>query len=605
MKKRRKDRKKDAGQFIEKKKISDIWIKGILLIFIFLRFFFDGISEPYFNYFWNFSFFFLFIFFLIKEKFTFSLSLEELFFLLFFTIAIISSGLSDIKYSGADYIPQFLSYFCFLFLFIRIFKSEDNHLLWCVIMASGFLVMFYGLYQHFFGLEETRKYIYSHPEMMKVLPPTFFDRMASGRIFSRFVYPNIYASFLLMIFPFAFFLTFQKEKIKILSFILLILTVYSLFLTGSIGGIFTLLFIIQIMFFFIVIKDRKKFWIVISLLIFIEIIGVIFGYKAEVLPHFHSLRDRLRYWSAGFRIIKENFLLGVGAENFKYYFLKYKSPGVMEAKHAHNLLIEVLSEQGFLGFLFISAFFLIFLIRMAKCRKNLFTSAIGFSFLAGFLHNMMDFDFYDPAVSFFLFILAGWGIINCRNKLVKVFNPLTKIISYLIILIVIFTGILNYRFMMAKKIYEKSMFEISPSVVLSLLNRAEKFYPFLKIYATEGDIYYQLGLKMKDYGYISRAEKVYRKAIGLNPHIPQLYRKLAFIYEMEGKVEESEKMYLKMIESYPEKKQYNIELALFYKRHNRMDKFRKFYERSKKLPAVSIEESKIVENYEKWIELQK
>ena len=242
---------------------------------------------------------------------------------------------------------------------------------------------------------------------------------------------------------------------------------------------------------------------------------------------------------------------------------------------------------------------------MAKCRKNLFTSAIGFSFLAGFLHNMMDFDFYDPAVSFFLFILAGWGIINCRNKLVKVFNPLTKIISYLIILIVIFTGILNYRFMMAKKIYEKSMLEISPSGVLSLLNRAEKFYPFLKIYATKGDIYYQLGLKMKDYGYISQAEKVYRKAIGLNPHIPQLYRKLAFIYEMEGKVEESEKMYLKMIESYPEKKQYNIELALFYKRHNRMDKFRKFYERSKKLPAVSIEESKIVEKYEKWIESQK
>ena len=589
----------------KKDKISDISIKLVFLIFIFLRFLFDGISEPYFNYFWNFVFFFLFIFFIIRERFKISFFPEEFFLLLFFLFSVISSGLSEIRYSGADYIPQFLSYFCFLFLFTRIFKRQDNSLLWWIIMASSFCVILYGLHQHFWGLEATRKYIYSHPEIKKILPPTFFERMESERIFSRFLYPNIYACFLLMVFPFAFFLTFISGKIKILNLILLILAVYSLFLTGSVGGIFVLLFIIQIMLVAFLIKDGKRLSVFISLLIFFEIAGIVAGYKSGILPHFTSLRDRLNYWEAGFKIIKDNFLFGVGPENFKYFFLKYKSPGVMEAKHAHNLFIEVFSEQGFLGFLFISAFLSVFLIRMLKCRKNLFTLSITFSFLAGFLHNMIDFDFYDPAVSFFLFTVAGWGIINCEDSISKRFNPLTKMVTYLIILIVIFAWILNYRFMMAKRIWESSLKEYNPAVALSLLNKAEKFYPFLKIYSGKGEIYYNIGLKKRDYRYISEAERVYRQAIGINPYVPQFYRRLGFIYEMEGEREKAERMYLNMVERYPAKKQYNMELAIFYKKYHKIDKFREFYERSKKLTPVTLEESKIVERYEKWIKSQR
>jgi tetratricopeptide (TPR) repeat protein len=80
---------------------------------------------------------------------------------------------------------------------------------------------------------------------------------------------------------------------------------------------------------------------------------------------------------------------------------------------------------------------------------------------------------------------------------------------------------------------------------------------------------------------------------------------LANLYEILGNYKMAENMYLKLIEIYPNKKLYNLEIARFYKKIGEEEKFKYYYEKSKKLKGVTTEEGIIIEEIEKWIELQK
>lgn len=582
----------------ENKNLLNFFLKILLIFYIFLRPIIDGVSYQNFNYFWNISFFILTIIYIIKEKFKISLYKEELFLLFFFIFCVFSSYFSKIHYSGVEYISQILEYWCFLFLFIRIFSDKDNSILWKTIFFSSFLIILYGIHQYFWGLEDTRKFIYSNPELLKTLSPTLLDRLKSNRIFSTFVYPNIFANFLTMLFPISFFSALSKNlKDAILEFLFLILVLYTLFLTGSTGGIFTFVFIIQGIFLFLILKQKKNWFYYFAFLMILEIFFIVIAYKANVLPHSQTLKDRIMYWSTSFQIFKRNFLLGVGPENYQHLYLKFKHPYSMEAKHAHSLLFETLAENGILGTFFLFGAFIIAILKIFKISALQITYGIGFSLIAGLIHNLIDFDFIDPAVSTFLFLFIGWIIINLKNENQKLeihIIKLTKLLSYLIIFLIFFTCFLYVRYICAKKLMGKSLFA-----------KSENFYPLSENFYLKGE---NLFNKYKENGqkfYLIQAEKEYQKAIQLNPFVPKYYRKLAFLYEIKGDIKSAEKMYLKLIETYPVKKQYNIETALFYKKIGDREKFLYFYERSKSLTGSSIEEAEIISIYEKWLKLQK
>jgi O-antigen ligase len=67
---------------------------------------------------------------------------------------------------------------------------------------------------------------------------------------------------------------------------------------------------------------------------------------------------RLRIWTTAERMIRAHPLVGVGARGFRYAYPQYADPGDTfvdvnsdeGASHAHQIVLEVLSETGFIGF---------------------------------------------------------------------------------------------------------------------------------------------------------------------------------------------------------------------------------------------------------------
>lgn len=596
---------------MKKKAILDKFIFYILCILIFFRFIFDGITYPQFNLIFTLSIFFLFILFVWVNASNIDFSYSEFYIFLFLIFSITSSFLSEIKGTGIRYNSYICTHLCLYLLLKNIFKIVNRKKLIFVILLSSFFITTYGIYQRFWGFEETRKFILErqqllvnqYPDISKYISPTFIDRMLSNRIFSTFVYPNIYAAFLISIIPFLFFFFLNEYKnwLGLFSIFLLFLCFFNLILTESIGGMLIFLFVSHIILLHILFGEQKIKKIL-PILLILELFLLLLGYKLKILPHIHSLLDRILYWKVSIKIFSLNPFLGIGPENFKYYFLKFKPPEAMEAKHAHSLLFETLVENGLIGTIFLFAF-LISIINGFKTKKEKILSyGISYLLLSLLLHNLIDFDFVDPSVAILFFIFGA--MIEDKGKILS--KRLTKYLLCFIIILNIGCGIKLVKFENSERYRKYSEIERNLNIKINYLEKAEYWdNKNFEIYVGKGDLYFDIWKITKEDRHLNLAISNYNKAIYLNPYLTKGYRKLAYLYEDIKNYNMAEKMYLKLLEIYPNKKLYNLEIAKLYKNLGEEEKFEYFYQKSKKLKGMSIEEGILIDQIEKWIELQK
>ncbi|MCM8820478.1 MAG: O-antigen ligase family protein [Candidatus Omnitrophica bacterium] len=578
-------------------------------IFVFLRFFVDGLSYPGYNFLWNIYFFLLTINHILIKKFKIELDKTSIFLLLYFTISTISTDISPVKGTGIGFNAQILAYWCIFFLIKEAFKTEKaQKVLLFTIVMSGLLVCLYGLDQYFVGFKQTQEFIYSRPELLKTLPPTFLERIESNRVFATFVYPNVFAAFLLFLIPLSLFIVISKEKIfiRVISGVTLFFATWNMFLTGSTGGLYVLLFVLQLILLFLII-DTKKLKVVIPLIIIFECLIVYGGFKTQKLPKMSSFVDRVRYWNSAIAVFKEHPVAGVGTENYRYYYTKHKLPEAMEAKHPHSILFASLAETGLIGTFFLFAFLITITATLfRRARASPLETGLAFSFLTFFLHNLIDFDFINPAVAVLFFITGGIVLAGQETNKQINYHSLTRWCNFLIISMLVLTGISYTRYSLSQKAINMSGREREINSKLYYIERADVLYPLnFEIYEKKGDIFYTIFTVKEDPAYREQAKIFYQQAIALNPLFTGSYRNLALIYENIGDYKSAERMYLKLLEIYPNKKQYNIEVAMFYKKMGDNTRFYYYYERSKKLVAVTLEENVIIQEYEKWIESQK
>jgi hypothetical protein len=127
-----------------------------------------------------------------------------------------------------------------------------------------------------------------------------------------------------------------------------------------------------------------------------------------------SFRLRISYWRTGLRMAADNFWAGVGLGNFGTVYPNYKQPGAGEVRAAHNDYLQVLCETGVFGFALFAAFWGYFLWWGAAriCRERdvaerwILLGLYG-GLLAFLAHSLVDFNFFNPALSFFAFLAAG------------------------------------------------------------------------------------------------------------------------------------------------------------------------------------------------------
>jgi hypothetical protein len=104
----------------------------------------------------------------------------------------------------AQTLPHFLFVSgAFYFGFAVLANLGDLRLFWIFFLGAVVLVIVAGCYQHFIGLEETRRYFiaYELPKYPNGPPPELVKKLASNRIYSTLFYPNTFAAALILGLP--------------------------------------------------------------------------------------------------------------------------------------------------------------------------------------------------------------------------------------------------------------------------------------------------------------------------------------------------------------------------------------------------------------------
>ena len=604
----KKDKKK---QIVEKKDIKVLnssnvlspltFIKGILIVFLFLRPFFDGFAYPGFNHMFSISIFVLLTISIFINRKTLIFSPGQFFFFIF--IIYCFAGLLffwNLWYVVIKECSYLLTLFAIWVLFKTNFSEKDFKIVSFISILALGLIAAYGIYQYFWGLEITRQTIMQHPEMIKNMPETYIDRMASNRIFSTFVYPNTFAGYLLMLYPVVFFsiLSSSSLPLKIFNGIVLaaILPVFAA--TESMGGWFCFLLISFLMLLFFIVPG-KLYLQTCAIVFIVSTFMVIAGIKYGFLPKISSLTDRMNYWSSAISVFKNHYLTGIGPGNFSQFYLKFKIPGAMEAKYAHNLFFEIISCTGIIGciiFLLACFYFVKRNINNFLYSKEPLFAGFTFATIATFLHFMVDFHYQNAAITVILFAFVG--LIESHPVITdQPLRKLTKLLAGSMIFLSFISGVVEFKSWRVEKIIgdiEEGKYRDNP---IQALEYAGNIFPEPEAFFMQGQIFKFAYFQTKNIEFAEKAIDGYKKAVTMNPFSARYHRALAEMLEAIGRFEEAEKEFVQMIECYPSKSLYNLEIGLFYKKIGKDELAKIYIERSEKLPPSSKDEVRIIEEY--------
>ncbi|MFH2068674.1 MAG: O-antigen ligase family protein [Candidatus Omnitrophota bacterium] len=464
---------------------------------------------------------------------------------------------------------QYLYYFSLFFLLFQVISSpspsplpdgkkvkrkevDSRLLVLIIILITAALVSLYGIQQYFWGFKDTLNYI-TQQQMLDKIPPDMMSRLTSGRAFSTFVYPNIFAAFLITLIPVSFALILsphpslspQGRRLKVRGhlnlpgLLLTLLFGVALLLTKSTGGLM-ILFLVCLLWLANIwskrillpeIKNRgrrlaRKYSPHLILFGGFLLFFLVFN-SLKMIPHILSLRDRFFYWASSLEIFKQRPVLGFGPGSFGIHYARFKIPAAMETQHSHSIFFEILAEEGLLGIITFLWFWILLLQKSWKGAVTVLQKGIFWGILALSLHSQIDFDWADPSLATYLFVLPA--LIPLKTIAVPVNQEnehrrrsLTRITAGLIILVFLTAGFYQVKIHRAEKIFQNGLALLSAgngSQGLALLNKAIEINPKNPAYYAQlGALFYQAGEIGRNQTYFQESAYAYQKACKVEPY---------------------------------------------------------------------------------------
>ncbi len=327
-------------------------------------------------------------------------------------------------------IIQLLIYLIFLAAGLVCLNSQKRlrKMVFTIIIFGAFW-SFFGILQWLSQIGSIELYIYGFRPVNNALP------------FASFVNKHHFAAFMEMTIGLTLGLLYGEstERDKRLLFVIAIVLMGSgLILTGSRGGILSLLGVIGFVTLFNLISKKKnskpssekaqgsntrKFILVgASLALILVLLGsVVFLGGDSALMRGAGLSNeaeisngRFHFWQTALQIIKDNPIIGTGLDSFGVSFTKYDSwNGNMRVEQAHNEYLQILADAGILGLACVIAFiFMLFRqgFRLVNQTGDRFRCGVVIGSMAGcfgiLIHSFFDFPLRTPSNSFFFLMLA-------------------------------------------------------------------------------------------------------------------------------------------------------------------------------------------------------
>ena len=141
-----------------------------------------------------------------------------------------------------------------------------------------------------------------------------------------------------------------------------------------------------------------------------------------------NIGDRVATWKSTIEMSKDYQVFGSGAGTYEHLLTRYEDrsgPGDVYKyyDHAHNDYLEILSEQGIIGFSLATMVTLLLFIKMTigyATRKNPYFNAILFGSFTGcvslLLHALVDFNFQIPSNAVYFYVVLSIGVIASTIK---------------------------------------------------------------------------------------------------------------------------------------------------------------------------------------------
>jgi putative inorganic carbon (HCO3(-)) transporter len=543
----------------------------IVLALVFLRPFISGRSLPALEFLYDFAVLVTFLFYLafgLKR----TVSAPGISLPLFTFLAAVSiSSLSSLNpYASQCEIVKLVIYLAIFFLTIQMNRAQLQDL-FLVVVFTSVIIAAYSIYQYLFSFPQTLDHLGAQGR--KALSRYARIILVEKRVLGTFFSPNLLAGYLVLCISFSGGLLLNRNSrktVRTFAGLSIIVATASIALTKSLGGVSSLLAAILVFAIITLLSSAKLgriniIFIILTIvtlgllliLIFNQRWGSFFDFQN---PH-NSIVQRLMFWQAAIRILKDFPVLGVGPGNFSAVYAKYKLPLAWETNFTHNSYLQIGAETGIVGILsflyMVSAFFK----KMFICLKErgpsqglaLGATAATLTFL---VHNFVDYTLFIPEVSLFWWI--GLGAIVVISKTASSLNngrdKLRGLLLRIILIAFTFWAIqFTIRGYLADLYFGRGISQTVEGQSEAILNfeKAIKIQPNYDLYhLILAEAYAELASDAQS-PFAELALREYRRAISLNPFWPFHYRELGLFYIKIEKPKLAKQAFREALSFYP------------------------------------------------------
>ncbi|MCX7956475.1 MAG: O-antigen ligase family protein [Endomicrobia bacterium] len=330
---------------------------------------------------------------------------KKIFFIFLFYIAYLfahSFFISKIPFDSKYELPNYILY-GIVFLIFNFVKIKDD-----ILNLSFLTVEIFVLFFYIFLKEESISYFFYNP--------------------------NILSGWCLIVFVYSLCAVKESDKKITLAKVNAFLSFLIIILTKSYWTIFVGLFFIYLLY-------LKNYRILLYMLFCLVLILVF---------NFESIYNRVFWNFVGFKVIKD-YPLGVGLENFKYFYPKYSQYGTIATNYIHNYFLHISVETGVFGLL-------IFLILVyISFKQNLKDEIQKYKYvlLSILFQNFFEYNLLIPQNNILFFIILGQ--LNNNRDGIKIENLKLKIFVFLLFLL----GFANSVFLIKIEKFVNSESQIS------------------------------------------------------------------------------------------------------------------------------------------------
>ena len=322
----------------------------------------------------------------------------------FSLICLLSIIFSENKAESLLVFSRVLNIFFLLYISnVLLSKIEKPFTTVTYMVVSLLIYELYLIYDVFFEIQTYTKYDFSYASLLK--GNTGNKNIASASIMCKI--------------PFVIYLlhSIKNDLIKLLLYVLMIISVYAIIVIGSRATFLSgsALIIILLIYYFIekksVVNKIKKASLLLSSLAFAIIISKFtigesssLENRVDTIANYsedYSAQSRLRYYSHGLEHLINNPIIGCGIGNWKLKSIFYDKEGMSNyivPYNLHNDFLEVGTETGLIGMLIYLSMFVLFF------KQTLFEALIKRNLEYGFvlicLGGSMVIYFIDANLNF-------------------------------------------------------------------------------------------------------------------------------------------------------------------------------------------------------------